>query len=161
MHLYKSTMTANNLTLRTLIGADFEKVIELDRINSGTSRRGFFEKRQRAMEHNPEVFIGLAARVDEELVGFIMATILNGEFGGSRRVAVLDALGVDPARRRIGVGHELLGELIAEIKQRGGHELRTQVEWNQPGLMDFFSSVGFSLAPRIVLERSTEEIPSF
>ena len=151
-------MAKTNITVRALTGADFERIIELDRINSGSSRRGFFEKRRHAMEHNPEVFIGLAACAGERLVGFIMATVLNGEFGGTRRVAVLDTLGVDPDHRRVGVGHELMRELIAEIKRRGGHGLRTQVEWNQPGLMDFFSSVGFSLAPRLVLERSTEEI---
>lgn len=151
-------MAETNTTVRALTGADFERIIELDRINSGSSRRGFFEKRRDAMAHNPEVFVGLAACTGERLVGFIMATVLNGEFGGARRVAVLDTLGVDPDNRRVGVGHELMRELIAEIKRRGGHGLRTQVEWNQPGLMDFFSSVGFTLAPRLVLERSTEEI---
>ena len=151
-------MVKNSTTIRALTGGDFERIIELDRINSGSSRRGFFEKRRRAMERNPEVFIGLAACAGEYLVGFIMATILNGEFGGPRRVAVLDTLDVDPDHRRAGMGHDLMHELIAEVKRRGGHELRTQVEWNQPGLMDFFSSVGFSLAPRLVLERSTEEI---
>ena len=151
-------MAETNITVRTLTGTDFGRVIELDRINSGSSRRGFFEKRQRAMEHNPEVFIGLTACAGERLVGFIMATVLNGEFGGARRLAVLDTLGVDPGHRRVGVGHELMRELIVEIKRRGAYGLRTQVEWNQPGLMDFFSNVGFSLAPRLVLERSTEEI---
>ena len=151
-------MAKHNTTVRALTGGDFERVIELDRINSGSSRRGFFEKRRQAMERNPEVFIGLAAYAGEHLVGFIMATVLNGEFGGSRRVAVLDTLNVDPDHQRSGMGHELMNELIQEVKRRDGHELRTQVEWNQPGLMDFFSGVGFSLAPRLVLERSTEEI---
>ena len=151
-------MAKNNITVRALVGADFERIIELDRINSGSSRRGFFEKRRRAVEHNPEVFIGLAVCTGEQLVGFLMATVLDGEFGGSKRVAVLDTLGVDLDHRRVGVGHGLLHELIAEIKRRGGQELRTQVEWNQPGLLDFFGSVDFSLAPRLVLERSTEEM---
>ena len=151
-------MAVNNITVRALTGDDLERVIELDRINSGSSRRGFFDKRRHAMERNPEVFIGLVACAGEHVVGFIMATVLSGEFGGSRRVAVLDTLNVDPDHQRAGVGHKLMHELIAEVKRRDGHELRTQLEWDQPGLMNFFNSVGFSLAPRLVLERPTEEI---
>lgn len=150
-------MTENKFTVRPLVGTDIEGVIELDRTNGGSSRRGFFEKRECAMQHDPDVFIGLAACTGGRLVGFVMASILDGEFGGDKRVAVLDTLGVAPDHRGVGIGHRLLHELISEVRRRGGHELQTQAEWNQPGLMDFFSSVGFSLAPRLVLERSTEE----
>ena len=145
-------------TVRPLAGYDFEAVIELDRVSGGSSRRGFFEKRERAMEHDPDVFIGLAACAGGQVVGFVTASILDGEFGGDKRVAVLDALAVTPDHRGSGVGHLLLKELIGEVRQRGGRELQTQAEWNQPGLMDFFNSVGFTLAPRLVLERSTEDI---
>lgn len=151
-------MTEINFTIRPLVGTDFEGVIELDRINGGSSRRGFFEKRESAMKQNHDAFIGLAACAGERLVGFVMASILDGEFGGNKRVAALDTLGVAPDHRGVGVGHRLLHELISEVRRRGGHELQTQAEWNQPGLMDFFCSVGFTLAPRLVLERSTEEI---
>ncbi|MDA9982177.1 GNAT family N-acetyltransferase [Gammaproteobacteria bacterium] len=151
-------MTEIKFIVRPLAGNDFEAVIELDRISGGSSRRGFFEKRERAMEHDPNVFIGLVACADGQLVGFVTACILYGEFGGDKRVAVLDALAVTPDHRGSGVGHRLLQELIGEVRQRGGRELQTQAEWNQPGLVDFFNSVGFILAPRLVLERSTEDV---
>jgi len=147
-----------SFAIRPLTESDFERVMELDRINSGSSRRGFFEKRSRAMLENPEVFIGLAACTEERLVGFVMASILDGEFGGDQRVAVLDALGVAPDHRGQGAGRRLLGQLVSEVRRCGGHELQTQAQWNQPGLMDFFSSMGFTLAPRLVLERTTKEI---
>lgn len=151
-------MTEIKFTVRPLAGTDFEAVIELDRISGGISRRGFFEKRERAMQHDPDVFIGLAACNSERLVGFVTASILDGEFGGDKRVAVLDALAVAPSHRGVGVGHLLMQELSSEVRQRGGRELQTQAQWNQPGLMDFFNSAGFTLAPRLVLERSTEDI---
>ena len=151
-------MTSDQFSLRPLAEADFEAAIELDRINGGSSRRGFFEKRERAMAHDPQVFIGLAACSGDRLLGFVLASILEGEFGGTGRVAVLDTLSVDPDHSHTGVGHGLMNELIAEVRRRGGHELQTQAEWKQPGLTDFFASMGFSLAPRLVLERSTEDV---
>ncbi len=151
-------MTEIKFTVRPLAGTDFEAVIELDHISGGISRRGFFEKRERAMQHDPAVFIGLAACNSERLVGFVTASILDGEFGGDKRVAVLDALAVAPSHRGVGVGHLLMQELSSEVRQRGGRELQTQAQWNHPGLMDFFNSAGFTLAPRLVLERSTEDI---
>jgi GNAT superfamily N-acetyltransferase len=151
-------MTEIKFTVRPLAGTDFEAVVELDRISGGSSRRGFFENRERAMEHDPDVFIGLAACAGEQFVGFVTASILEGEYGGDKRIAVLDALAVAPDHRGSGAGHQLLKELIREVRQRGGRELQTQAEWNQPGLMDFFNSVGFALAPRMVLECSTDGI---
>lgn len=151
-------MTENAFSVRPLAGTDFEEVIELDRINSGSSRRGFFENRRRAMLDDPKAFIALAACAGEQLVGFVLASILDGEFGGTARVGVLDTLGVAEEHRRTGVGRRMLDALTDEVWRRGGHELQTQAEWNQPGLMDFFRSTGFTLAPHLVLERSTEEI---
>ena len=151
-------MTKETLSLRPLAADDLETVVDVDRSNSGSSRRGFFEKRQRAAENDPTAYIGIVACSGERVVGFVLASILDGEFGGTARIAVLDTLGVVPDRQRAGVGHLLLQELISEVRRRGGQELQTQADWNQPGLTDFFSSVGFSLAPRLVLERSTEAI---
>jgi GNAT superfamily N-acetyltransferase len=143
--------------LRPIREGDLESVIALDLSHSGQSRRGFFEKRWRAMACEPAAFISLAAEWENALVGFVLAHVLDGEFGGSERVFVLDAVGVADDRRGQGIGNHLMQGLVDEVKQRGGREVRTQARWDQRGLLGFFAKAGFRLAPSVVLERSTGE----
>ena len=145
------------LALRPAREDDLESVIALDRSHSGQSRRGFFEKRWRAMARAPEAFISLAAEWENALAGFVLAHVLDGEFGGSERVVVLDAVGVANDARGNGIGTSLMQALVDEVRERGAGELRTQARWDQRGLLEFFAKVGFRLAPSVVLERSTGE----
>ncbi len=135
-----------------MLMGDLDSVADLDRRSGGVSRHGFIRKRLASQERDPELFISIAAMTDDVLVGFVFCHIIEGEFGGAERMAVLDAMGVDPDYRGLGFGHQMLDNLIAEVRERGGRELRTQAGWNQRGLVDFFSRTGFSLAPRLVLE---------
>ena len=145
-------MGSKTISYRILETGDLDPVVELDRKSGGTSRHGFISKRLACQERHPDAFISLAALIDGALAGFMFCHLIEGEFGGTERMAVLDAIGVDPDYQGHGVGHQMLDHLIAEVRNRGGHELRTQARWNQRGLIDFFSSTGFSLAPRLVLE---------
>ena len=145
------------LALRPTREPDLESVIALDRRHSAQSRRGFFEKRWRAMARAPEAFISLAAEQEDALTGFLLAHVLDGEFGGSERVVVLDAVGVAGDARGKGIGSALMQALVDEVRARGGRELRTQARWDQRGQLEFFAKAGFRLAPSVVLERSTGE----
>ena len=149
-------MGSKRFNYRPLGADDLDTVVELDRRSGGTSRHGFITKRLTNQERHPDAFISIAALTDDVIAGFVFCHIIEGEFGATERMAVLDAIGVDPDRQGQGVGHGLLENLVDEIRQRGGRELRTQARWNQRGLIDFFSSTGFSLAPRLVLECGPE-----
>jgi hypothetical protein len=48
-----------------------------------------------------------------------------------------------------------MGGVLAAIRERGVRELHSQAEWTSHDLLKFFDSSGFTLAPRVVLERST------
>ena len=109
------------------------------------------------MARAPEAFISLAAEQEDALTGFLLAHVLDGEFGGSERVVVLDAVGVAGDARGKGIGSALMQALVDEVRARGGRELRTQARWDQRGLLEFFAKAGFRLAPSVVLERSTGE----
>jgi GNAT superfamily N-acetyltransferase len=149
-------MTSDKPTYPSLSVNDLDRIVSIDRRTSGTSRRGFVEKRLAAQELHPDAFVSMGALLDEELVGFTFCHIIEGEFGGTELVAVLDAIGVVPDRQSEGIGYAMLGELDRRVRERGCRELRTQARWNQRGLLDFFSRTGFSLAPRLVLECSTD-----
>jgi len=133
-------------------------VVELDSATNGSHRRDFFTKRFEAQEKHPQAFISIGAIEAEKMVGFVFCHLLQGEFGGDELIAVLDAMAVEPESQGHGVGHELMQQLIDEIRKRGGKDLRTQVGWDQPGVIDFFSNIGFRLAPRLILERSTRDV---
>lgn len=151
-------MTELKTNLRPVSANDLEQISVLDEQVSGESRRGFFEKRLKLQAQEPNAFISLAAISSNKLAGFLFAQLLDGEFGRNEPVAVLDAIGVDPDQQGKSIGRQLIAELDRIMEQRGVATLHTQANWNQPGLAEFFSSVGFELAPRLVLERPAERV---
>jgi ribosomal protein S18 acetylase RimI-like enzyme len=143
---------------RPLEAGDIEKVIAIDRAESGHSRRRFFEKRLAAAAAQPDDYIHIGAMRSGLLCGFVIARILRGEFGHKHAVAVLDALGVEPESRERGIGRALMEELGAIMRRRDVHVLQSQADWTSHDLMRFFHACGFELAPRLVLQRSVAEL---
>ncbi len=142
-----------------MIGVEsLDKVVELDNATNGSRRRDFFVKRFEAQDKHAGAFISMGASEAGELVGFVCCHMLQGEFGGEKLVAVLDAMSVLPDSQGHGVGRELMQQLIADIRERGGKELRTQAGWDQPEVLEFFASTGFRMAPGLILERSTRDV---
>lgn len=132
-----------------------DRIVELDGATNGRRRPDFFAKRFEAQEKHPQAFISIGATEAGMMIGFACCHMLQGEFGSNKLIAVLDAMAVEPESQGQGVGHDLLQQLIDEIRRRGGQDLRTQAGWDQPAMLDFFSATGFKLAPRLILERST------
>jgi GNAT superfamily N-acetyltransferase len=141
--------------LRPLRPADLDAVVEIDRCITGRSRRVFFERRLTAALADPAGFMAVAVDCGGACAGFAIARLQNGEFGDDRRVAVLDVIGVDPARQGAGIGSLLLAGITARMKRHDIVELRTQIDWRDQDLIRFFAAAGFGLAPRQVLERAT------
>jgi len=151
-------MTTSTLSIRKMEAADLDQVVELDRPNGGDKRRGFFEKRLSASGKHANAFISLVAETDGKVAGFVYAYMLDGEFGGQAPVAVLDAIGLAEEYRGHGAGMQLLEAMETEARAQKCVELRTQANWGQQDLMGFFAEVGFEMAPRTVLTRSTEGV---
>lgn len=145
---------ANNAKVRPIVAGDLDVIVALDQKITGHSRRGFYEKRLKAMASDAASFVALAAEHDGQVKGFLVAYILNGEFGGSAPVAVMDALGVDQRARGAGLAKALMAALDAALKERGVKELQTQAAIAEQDLISFFIAAGFQLAPKLALERS-------
>ncbi len=137
--------------------SSLDAVVRLDNATNLSHRRDFFAKRFEAQEKHPLAFISIGASRDGELVGFVCCHMLKGEFGSDELIAVLDAMAVDPESQGHGLGHDLMAQLMSEIRTRGGMELQTQTGWDQPAMLDFFASTGFRMAPRLILERATPD----
>jgi len=155
-------MTASNPTAgrntRALKADDLERVIAIDRIHAGRSRRHFFEKRFANAKDRPDDFVQIGVVNSDGLQGFAIARILRGEFGQKDAVAVLDAVGVDPQSGEHGLGQNLMEGLVDVSKQRGVRSLQSHVSWTSHDLLRFFNASNFRLAPRLDLERSVADL---
>lgn len=138
-------------SLRPLAAQDLEAVVELDRRITGRTRRGYFEKRLGAALREPARHIQVAVADDEGVVGFVLARVLEGEFGRAGAVVVLETIDVEPGRQGQGLGRMLLGGLEDVMRRKGIEELQTQAPWTQHELLRFFDASGFALAPRRVI----------
>ncbi|MFQ5535450.1 MAG: GNAT family N-acetyltransferase [Sphingomonadales bacterium] len=140
--------------IRPLTADDLDRVIEIDQEFTGRKRRGFFEKRLAAALAEPHAFLYVGCEQGGELKGFVLARILEGEFGQGERIAVLDGLAVDPNCMGKGMGRALMLGLENVLRRKGIREIQTQADWTNFSLLRFLSYWGFGLAPRIVLERA-------
>jgi ribosomal protein S18 acetylase RimI-like enzyme len=150
-----STVAANTETrVRRLRPTDLEQVIAIDSHHLGEPRRAFFEKRLDQATEHPGDYIQVGIDRNGSLVGFAFARILRGEFGRDRAIATLDAVGVMISSREQGVGHALMDGLTKALRQEDVWSLQSQANWTNHALLRFFDACGFTLAPRLVLERS-------
>jgi L-amino acid N-acyltransferase YncA len=150
-----STVAANTESrVRRLRPSDLEQVIAIDSHHFGEPRRAFFEKRLAHAREHPEDYVQVGVDRNGMLAGFAFARILRGEFGREQTIATLDAVGVMISNREQGVGHALMDGLTEALRQQGVWSLQSQANWTNHALLRFFDACSFSLAPRLVLERS-------
>ncbi|MFQ5623128.1 MAG: GNAT family N-acetyltransferase [Paracoccaceae bacterium] len=155
----KTDNPATSEQIKPLCADDLDAVIAIDAANSGVSRRGYFEKRLAAATDRPRDYVYSGLHNDGKLAGFAFAKLVEGEFGKPGASASLDAIGVDPACRGKGAGHRLLGAVCEVLKHKGVEELTSQVGWANRALLGFLGDEGFALDSRLVLIRSTDEMP--
>jgi ribosomal protein S18 acetylase RimI-like enzyme len=144
--------------LRSLRSGDLDRVVAIDQAITGRSRRGFYAKRMAALSDGPQGLTGLAAQSGSQLVGFVLADVLDGEFGGVAPVGVLHAIGVDRAVARQGVASALASALEGLLADRGVREIRTEADWAEHDLAAFFSATGYRLSRRLVLSRPVGDL---
>lgn len=146
-------------TIRSMRPGDLDSVVQLDARVFGESRHDYFARRLTALDKRIPVShtIALVAEEDGAVVGFVMATLTNGEFGFSEITVLMDSIAVHPGRQRHGIGQQLTKALIAESAARGAHDVYTLVNWKSWDMLKFFDSMQFSLAQTILLRRSIDE----
>ena len=144
--------TLTRISTRPLTESDFPNVVNIDAFNSGRRRPGFFEKRLHAALAEPDYFIYIGHDVEGELKGYLLARLLEGEYGERIPVAVLDAIGVEPSCKGLGIGHQLMEHFIEILKHKDFPEIHTEVDWRNTSFLKFLSASNFRLAPKQVLE---------
>ncbi|MBM4059528.1 MAG: GNAT family N-acetyltransferase [Planctomycetes bacterium] len=146
-------MTHNDpVVVRNLRPRDLDAVILLDSKITGRKRTEYFKTKLAQALSDTGIQVSLAAEVDGQFAGFLLARVYYGEFGAMEQVAVLDTIGVNPNQRGVGVGKALLRQLQQNLRGLGIGSLATEVAWDDVELVAFFQKSGFRPAPRLCLD---------
>jgi ribosomal protein S18 acetylase RimI-like enzyme len=149
-------MNDGSIRIRLMQAGDFDAVVGIDAKVLKASRPEYytlkFEKLFGSRDYLPTSLV--AEQADGTVVGFIMGELYMGEYGIFQEEARLDTIGVDPDHRHEGIGEQLIGEFIEHLRQIGVQKVNTLVDWNDSGLIRFFSANQFSPSKTINLERS-------
>jgi len=139
--------------IRAMRPDDLDAVTQIDARVFGAPRRAYFERRLAALAPSAleSHVIGLVAEDGGAIVGFVMGSLTNGEFGFSEVTALVDSIAVHPSQWRRGLGQRLASAFVAESAARGAREVYTLVNWNAWDMLKFFDSLGFSLAQTVPL----------
>ena len=139
------------LTLRALTPTDLNGVVAIDAAIEGRSRRAYVERRLAAARREPALHAQFAAVDEAGLAGYILARVLEGEFGRETRSLRIELIGVRPDARGRGVGQPLFDALSAWAQRHAIRELRTQAAWTDAPLLRWLAGMGFALAPSVIV----------
>lgn len=140
-----SSVAQRGTQTRGLTARDLDAVVAIDAALSGRSRRAYYERRLAAAQRDAALHVQYAAVEAGELRGFLLARLLEGEFGHAQPALRLEAFGVAPAAQGRGFGTELGKALEQEARRRGVKELRTIASWRQHAVLRDLDHAGWSL----------------
>ena len=86
--------------------------------------------------------VGLAARIDGRLTGYLLGEVRAFEFG-SAPCGWIFSVGVDPEQAHHGIGSALVAEAGRRFGRAGVSTVRTMVRRNDVPMLAFFRSNGF------------------
>jgi len=155
-----SQVTESVLTIRPLARDDLPQVVAIDTAIEGHSRRTYIERRLAAALREPALHVQFALCDDEGLAGYILARVLQGEFGDSETALRLELIGVRGDARRRAAGTRLLEAVVHWAGRRGIGALRTSAHWDNAQLLAWFAAMGFRLAPDVILGMPVAQAPA-
>ena len=149
-------LETDQVLVRTMTADDLDAVVRIDAAASGRRRPTYFGKLiERSVQH-ADLCISLVAELDGQVAGFVVGTLYYGEFGVAEPSAGIDVIGVDGRYRRRKVGRALMRQLRINLAALRITSLRTEVSWDDFGLLAFFRSAGFRPSSRLCLERELD-----
>jgi predicted N-acetyltransferase YhbS len=143
---------ATRVTTRPLARGDLDAVVAIDAAIEGRSRRTYFERRLDAALREPTLHAQFAAIDDKGLAGYILARLLEGEFGRSGPGLRLEVVGVRRDSQGMGVGTGLFRTLVAWAQRHAIGAVYTQATWTDHAMLRWIEAMGFELAPEHVVD---------
>lgn len=145
-------MPVHAIKVRPLTPADLAQVALIDAAIEGRSRRHYVERRLAAARREPTLHAQFGVTDEKGLAGYILARVLEGEFGRDARGLRLELIGVRPDMRGHGVGKSLFDALAQWARRHSITEMRTAAAWNDAGMAHWLDAMGFELAPAYIVD---------
>lgn len=146
-------LSRDTVPVRSLTEDDLSSLVRIDRRITGIDRTNYYRRKVNEAINGSGVRMSVVAEMQGEIAGFLMARVDYGEFGRTAAEAVIDTLGVDPAYKSQGVGQAMLSQLLINLSSLRVESVRTEVEWNNFGLLAFLDHCGFKPSQRLAFVR--------
>ena len=140
------------LAIRPLQREDLGAVVAIDAAIEGRTRRAYFQRRLDAALRAPKLHVQIAAVDESGLAGYLLARVLEGEFGRQAPGLRLEVVGVRGDAMGHHVGARLFGALCDFGRRHAHVDVRTAAAWNAHRMLAWFDAMGFQLAPNQVLD---------
>jgi predicted N-acetyltransferase YhbS len=145
-------MDAPQLTIRALAREDLPAVVAIDAGIEGRSRGSYVERRLAAALREPALHAQFAACDAQGLAGYILARVLEGEFGHSEPALRLEMVGLRADARGHGQGARLFQVLADWGRRHAVRHIHTTATWRDAVMLGWLGAMGFTLAHTYVLE---------
>ncbi len=139
-------------TIRPLTRDDLGAVVAIDTALEGRPRGAYIERRLAAALREPKLHAQFAAADGTGLAGYILARVLEGEFGRTTPGLRLELVGVRADARGHGVGRRLFDALAQWARRHGIEDIRTVADWRDAPMLRYFDAMGFELAPHQIID---------
>jgi ribosomal protein S18 acetylase RimI-like enzyme len=149
-----SSLARDRIPVRAMKESDLPAIVAIDRRITGRERSKYFREKLEDVLFESDVRVSLVAERNDQPAGFIMARVDLGEFGRFDPTAVIDTIGVDPDRRKEGVGRALLSQLLVNLGMLRIERVRTEVDWRDCDLLAFLDRCGFFPSQELCFDRA-------
>ncbi len=139
--------------VRAMRPEDLPQILRIDREITGRDRSAYIQGKLGEAMDDSAIRVSLTARLDDTIVGFLMARADLGDFGRTEPVAVLDTIGVDPAYGKRGVGHTMVSQLFGNLEALRIDHVETAVHPTETALLAFMLDTGFVRSQRLAFSR--------
>jgi ribosomal protein S18 acetylase RimI-like enzyme len=138
--------------MRPLAAADLDAVIAIDAALQGRSRRLYIERRLAAALREPRLHAQFAATEGSTLVGYLLARVLEGEFGSAAPSLRIELVGVRPDRQQHGIGRKLLDALKDWGVRHRMREVGTIAAWTDHSMLRWLDAMRFAMSAAYVMD---------
>jgi len=140
--------------LRAMMAADLPAIVRIDRLLTGRDRSDYMRAQLAESLADSAIRVSLAARLDDTVVGYLMARTDLGDYGRTEPVAIIDTIGVDPEYAHRGVGHALMSQLFANLGALRVERVETILAPRDLALAGFLYDCGFAPSQRLAFARA-------
>jgi len=140
--------------VRSMKPQDLQAIVRIDQAITGHERGAYIQAQLDEAMSDSAVRVSLTARVNDSVVGYLMARADLGDFGRTEPAAVIDTIGVDPAFTQHGIGRAMLSQLFANLGALRVERVETLLAPSDQLLQRFLYGAGFKPAQRLAFSRA-------